>query len=433
VKLRARIAGDMAATAPGASSRCGSQVGKLFPWLFVRQLLDEHTPAAVADEAEELAEEVVGAFREHLGANTRLSPQTRQAALKKRNRIRVKVAAPAWVHDDVSMLRSYGFALDWLRHSWPLAEGEEEPNGSTPHAFVWHAMVLHAYEAYVREMFASAGRPRDWENDWHISPLAQGSRGAQYESLTNDIFVNSLVLQEPFFDQDAPRAFKYASFGSVVGHEVTHGFDSNGAGRDPWGDVAQWWSEVSQPRFEEARSCLKKSYNSLSFQGDRKDAGKLGEPDGVQYTDDGERCLAENMADVGGLNIAFSAFERWLAQHDRAAQGAKGFTAEQVFFLRFGAMYCDFKTGSDLQKHIESEDDHAVNRLRVNGAVRNSRAFAEAFKCKPHTPMNPEEKCDFWDRPRHYGSSSRRGHPGTCLLLLPFFLLFNVVFRVEAS
>jgi len=371
---------------------CGYEIKSMFPWFFARKFVSDILPEKTRDSAEEMAWQMVEAFASNLDTLPWLDKKTRLAAKKKLRHIRIKIGYPQWIMQDALLKRQYGYAL------------------TLTSSMTWAEIQDIASRSQVQDIMSGIAKPRDWESYWMTTPDVFNM---MYNLLANDIVGLAAFIQKPMFDVSMPMFFNFGFFGAVLGHELTHGFDSNGAKRGPFGDMKDWWTNKSRSSFEASKSCFERQYSSYPVHGD---AGANGEEpffwggwrflgqlriNSTELHDNGTKCLGENIADSGGLGMAAMAYQRW--QQKRGAEqgitvGGKFYTAEQLFYLRYGAGTCDLASSQQLQEQIKSEDPHSVWRLRLIGAIQNSRGFAKAFQCPIGGPrsMNPKDKCELW-------------------------------------
>jgi putative endopeptidase len=219
------------------------------------------------------------------------------------------------------------------------------------------------------------GKPVD-RGEWEMSPPTVN---AYYNPLKNQMVFPAGILQPPFYNVNAATAVNLGAMGMVVGHELTHGFDDEGSQFDKDGNLREWWNKGVKSRFEEATSCVQKEY-----------AGFEALP-GVKL--DGKLTLGENIADNGGVKLAFYAY-RALTQG--TPEGiADGFNEDQQFFISTAQIWCS-KQRDEYARMAAQIDPHSPPRWRVNGSLQNQKEFAEAFACKPGTKMNPTNKCVVW-------------------------------------
>lgn len=210
-------------------------------------------------------------------------------------------------------------------------------------------------------------------NEWFMTPQTVN---AYYNPTTNEICFPAGILQPPFFDMEADDAFNYGAIGVVIGHEMTHGFDDQGSQYDKEGNLRQWWSAEDRKRFEERIQVMREYYDSIEVLPGLKSNGTL--------------TLGENMADHGGLMVAFQAFKNATAEHP--LKEIDGFTPEQRFFLAYANVWGQNIREEEIRKRQKS-DPHSLGKWRVNGQMPHLDAWYEAFGITESDPMFvPKEK-----------------------------------------
>ena len=205
---------------------------------------------------------------------------------------------------------------------------------------------------------------------------------AYYNPQNNEIVFPAGILQPPFFDPSADDALNYGGMGSVIGHEMTHGFDDTGAKFDSVGNLANWWSDADLKAFQAKSECIVNQFNGFEVEKGLNMNGNL-----VQ---------GESIADLGGLVVAYAAFQQSMKGKPRPA-AIDGFTPEQRFFLGFARGWA-VNMRPELARLIAKQDPHPLNKFRVNGPLSNLPQFAAAFQCKEGDPMMRPEKdrCTIW-------------------------------------
>ncbi|KAF8944802.1 hypothetical protein BGZ47_003696 [Haplosporangium gracile] len=215
---------------------------------------------------------------------------------------------------------------------------------------------------------------------------------AFYSPPTNQIVFPAGILQRPFFDVESPEYVNYGGFGVVAGHEVTHGFDNTGHHFDSIGLIHNWWTNATEKAFNEKAQCFVDQYGNFTVKG----------PDGKDHHVNGQLTLGENIADNGGVKQSFRAWQDRL-QSDPTGKKYKNFilpglekyTPSQMFFISYARLWCSKERPEYLVNLIRS-DPHPPAKWRINGVVQNSPEFADAFKCKVGSAMNPVKKCEVW-------------------------------------
>jgi len=220
------------------------------------------------------------------------------------------------------------------------------------------------------------GQPVD-RAEWYMPPQVVN---AYYNPLGNEIVFPAGILQPPFFSADFPMAMNFGGIGVIMGHEVTHGFDDSGRKFDLKGQMVEWWAPEVVERFEEAAQCVVDQYAAIEVQ--------------PGFNINGELTLGENIADIGGIKEAHAAYQAW-----QAAGGddglPEGTSADQLFFLGFAQSWCSIQT-PEIEQMLLNVDSHSPSKYRVNTALSNVPAFAEAFSCEAGSPMAPEQICEVW-------------------------------------
>ena len=228
------------------------------------------------------------------------------------------------------------------------------------------------------------GKPVD-EKEWGMTPPTVN---AYYEDSMNDINFPAGILQPPFFDPNIDPAVNYGGIGVVIGHEMTHGFDDQGAKYDGKGNLRQWQTESDKKAFEERTGCVADEYSGFEAAPAHGDVA-------AQHLN-GRLTLGENTADNGGLRIAYLALLNTLADEGKSIdEKIDGYTEAQRYFLGFAQVWCPNQTEQSARQSALT-DPHSPGRWRVNGSVENFDEFGKAFGCKKGQPMVPENSCRVW-------------------------------------
>ena len=237
---------------------------------------------------------------------------------------------------------------------------------------------LEIGDSYLRNMLAVG----EWEikdmvktkfnkpvdrDEWYMTPQTVN---AYYNPTTNEICFPAGILQPPFFDMQADDAFNYGAIGVVIGHEMTHGFDDQGSKYDKTGNLVTWWSEEDTKQFEERIQVMRAFHDSIEVLPGLHANGSL--------------TLGENMADHGGLMVAYQAFKN--ATKDAPLTDIDGFTPEQRFFLAYANVWGQNIRDEEIQKRVKS-DPHQLGMWRVNGQMPHIDAWYEAFGITEADPM----------------------------------------------
>lgn len=234
-----------------------------------------------------------------------------------------------------------------------------------PGNFLDNQVAVRQYER--RRALARIGQPVD-RAEWGMTPPTVN---AYYNPLMNEIVFPAGIMQPPFFDPKADDAVNYGGMGAVIGHEITHGFDDQGSQFDAQGNLRNWWSASDLEKFKQGTSLVSAQFDAYTVLDSVHVNGKL--------------TLGENLADLGGLSIAYAALEKALAEKGRPPL-IDGFTPEQRFFLAWAQMWRQNITPEAQRVRINT-DSHSPGRWRTNGPVSNMPQFAAAFGCKPGDHM----------------------------------------------
>jgi putative endopeptidase len=220
------------------------------------------------------------------------------------------------------------------------------------------------------------GKPVD-RTEWGMTPPTVN---AYNNSGMNEIVFPAGILQPPFYDPKADDAINYGGMGAVIGHEITHGFDDHGSQYDGRGNLRNWWSEEDLKNFKGRAACVADQFDGYVVDGDLHQNGKL--------------VLGESIADLGGLAIAYAAYEKSLEGKPRPAD-KDGFTPEQRFFLGWAQVW-GANERLEYARLMANTNPHPLPRFRVNGPLSNLAEFAKAFGCKKGEAMVREQACKIW-------------------------------------
>jgi len=198
----------------------------------------------------------------------------------------------------------------------------------------------------------------------------------------NEIVFPAGILQPTYFDANADDALNYGGIGSVIGHEMTHGFDDQGRQFDATGNLANWWSDADLKAFKERAQCVIDQFNGFEVEKGLNENGKL--------------VVGESIADLGGLVLAYAAFQKSMEEKPRPAN-IDGFTPEHRFFLGYARGWAN-NIRPEFARLLVNVDPHPLAKFRVNGPLSNMPQFAAAFECKDGDPMLRAEKnrCVIW-------------------------------------
>ena len=290
---------------------------------------------------------------ERIMAQEWMSDETKKVALEKLSTFYIKIGYPdKW--DDIS-----GLTID--------PELNLVENMYNASKFYWQPSYDKNYN-----------KPVD-RDEWGMSPQTVN---AYYNPSTNEICFPAGILQKPFFDPEADEAVNYGGIGVVIGHEMTHGFDDQGRQYDKNGNLRQWWADADVEAFLVPAEALAQHYDSLWVI-----PGEL--------NSNGHQCLGENLADHGGVNIAFQAYKKATAGKELKTEN--GFTPDQRFFLSFGNIWAE-TASEEILRYYAIMDVHSAAHLRVNGTLPQIDYWYEAFDIQPGDSLYiaPENRVRIW-------------------------------------
>lgn len=320
----------------------GELVGEMY--------VEKYFPAAAKERMVKLVKNLQTALGERIDAQEWMSDSTKIRAHEKLAVFHVKVGYP---------------------DKWKDYSKLEIKNDS------YWANVCRASEWGFNDMCSRIGKPVD-KDEWLMTPQTVN---AYYNPSTNEICFPAAILQPPFFNMEADDAANYGAIGVVIGHEMTHGFDDQGRQFDKDGNLTDWWAPGDADRFKERAQVMVDFFNKIEVL------------PGLQAN--GELTLGENLADHGGLNVAYLAFQN--ATKDAPLGVVDGFTPEQRFFLAYATLWAGNIRDEQIRVYTKS-DPHSLGKWRVNGALPHIQAWYDAFHITPSDPLYvaPENRVNVW-------------------------------------
>ncbi|HEX3550679.1 MAG TPA: M13 family metallopeptidase [Candidatus Elarobacter sp.] len=222
---------------------------------------------------------------------------------------------------------------------------------------------------------ARVGKPTDRAR-WGMTPPTVN---AYYNPSNNEIVFPAGILEPPFFNASADDAVNYGAIGAVIGHEMTHGFDDQGRQFDAKGNLTDWWTPADAANFDQRAKCIVDEYDSFEVAPGAHGNGRLEQ--------------GEAIADLGGLTIAYKAFEK--TPEAKAHTVVDGYTPEQRFFLAYAQVWRSMATEGYIRQ-IAATNEHPWDKYRVLGTLSNMPAFQAAFACAATSPMVRKDRCQIW-------------------------------------
>ena len=305
-------------------------------------------PPEARQRAQKLVKQIEESMEQDIDGLPWMSGATKQEALEKLHTLANKIGYPdKW--------RDYG----------ALAITRDDPMGN----------VLRARAFEFNRQIAKIGKPVD-RGEWVMTPPTVN---AYYNPQINDINFPAGILQPPLFDPSADAAPNYGDTGATIGHELTHGFDDQGRQFDAQGNLRDWWTAEDGKQFDQRASCISDQYSQYVAVDDIKINGQL--------------TMGENVADLGGLMLAYMA---WKSEtRGQKLEAIDGFTPEQRFFIGYGQSWCA-NTRDETKRMYATIDPHSPDQYRANGVVANTPEFQQAFQCKAGSAMVRQKRCRVW-------------------------------------
>ncbi|MDB6173382.1 MAG: Neprilysin [Chthoniobacteraceae bacterium] len=322
----------------------GEALGKIY--------VDRHFPALARERMNEMVKNIEAVYHDRLTKVPWMSEETRKRAVEKFDRFTAKIGAPAKFRD---------YSTVEVRR--------DDYVGNVQRAAIFEAR---------REM-GRIGAPVD-RSEWGMTPPTVN---AYFNATMNEIVFPAGILQPPFFDPEIDDAVNYGETGATIGHEMTHGYDSEGRKYDAEGNLKEWWTDQDAKEFDARARKLVEQFNSCEVLPGLKVNGKL--------------TLAENIADLGGLSIAFEALERALAADPSKRKTIDGYTPEQRFFIAYAQSWAA-KERDEYVRQALTTDTHSPDMLRGVEPLLNLQEFYDAFDIKETAPLfrTKEKRAVIW-------------------------------------
>lgn len=329
-----------------AVSGVDTVLGELLGRLYVK----EHFKPEAKKRMEQLVQNVIKGFEVGIKDLEWMSDETKVSALEKLSKFTPKIGYPdKWTDYSALEIKAGDLVGNYMRfNQWQLTRNIEK-----------------------------LGKPID-RSEWHMTPQTVN---AYYNPVMNEIVFPAAILQPPFFNLDAEDAVNYGGIGAVIGHEIGHGFDDQGAKYDGDGNLRNWWTESDQAQFKKRGEKFSAQYSAFEvFEGEFVN---------------GDLTLGENIGDLGGLTIAYKAYQ--LSLNGKKSPVLDGFTGEQRVFLGWGQVWRRLYRDEALSERLVT-DPHSPSRYRVNGIVQNMPEFYKAFDVKEGDGhyLTEEERVKIW-------------------------------------
>lgn len=316
-----------------------------------KKYVEKTFPPEAKARTQELVHNILLALHDDIQTLTWMGPETKQKAFEKLSTFNPKVGYP-------NKWKDYSSA-DISRKSY------------------WHD-VVESRKWAVRDDHNQIGKPVDRGRFGMTPPTSN----AYYNPQLNEIVFPAGILLPPMFDVTAMDAVNYGGIGPVIGHEISHGFDDQGAQYDSTGALKQWWTPEDYKNFQGRGQCIVKQFDGYTVAGGLHENGKLVE--------------GESIGDLGGVKLAYLAFQKSLEGKPKP-ENVDGFTLDQQFFISWGQSRGD-EIRDEAQRQFVLTNPHPVSKFRVNGPLSNLPEFQKAFSCKEGDPMvrPAAERCEIW-------------------------------------
>jgi putative endopeptidase len=320
----------------------GEALGRLY--------VAKHFTPAAKERMDELVKNLLTAYRERIQGRDWMSSETKKQAL-------VKLAA---------IMPKIGYPEKWRDYSSLEIK---------PDSYAENVMRAEAFDTHYR--LSKLGKPVD-RTEWGMTPPTVN---AYYNPTMNEIVFPAGILQPPFFNAEADDAVNYGAIGAVIGHEITHGFDDQGSRYDAEGNMKNWWTSEDRKKFNALADKVVKEYNDCVALEDLHVNGRL--------------TLGENLADLGGVAIAYAAYQKSL--NGKPAPVIDGFTGPQRFFIGFAQVWRGNIRDAEQRLRLRT-DPHSPGKFRATVPLTNIEAFYEAFDVKPGEAMyrQPQNRVELW-------------------------------------
>lgn len=322
----------------------GMAVGKMY--------VEKYFPESSKKRMEELVKNLQQALRQRIAQQTWMTEETKRQAYEKLDAFYVKI----------------GYPDQWIDYS---ALNIDE-------TLSYYENLVRATQFMSHYYIDKRVNKRTDRTEWLMKPQ---TINAYYNPTTNEICFPAGILQPPFFNAEADDACNYGAIGVVIGHEMTHGFDDQGSQFDKDGNLKDWWTETDKANFKKRTDVMRRFFDQVEVLPGLNANGQL--------------TLGENIADHGGLNIAFQALQNAMKTHPLPSKD--GFTPEQRFFLSYGLIWANNIREEKLRQQVQT-DPHSPARWRVNGALPHIEAWYKAFNISKKDPLYvpQKERVDVW-------------------------------------
>ncbi|CAF0947563.1 unnamed protein product [Adineta steineri] len=342
---------------------CANYVNKMMGLAVSKIYINKYFDKDIRKGITEMSDNIRNVFIKMINQTVWMDSKSKSATIEKVRVMKEKIGYPDYLeNDDVMKLEKdyadYNFSSSFISN------------------------VLSLLQLHSKQGLRILRDPVD-SKDW--TDLLPTDINAEHRRSLNEIVFPAAFLHTPMFDKDAPRYLNYGGIGSVIGHEITHGFDSKGLEYDMNGNKIPWWTNATIAAFGERKKCIIEQYNNYTL-------------NQINLQLNGKRTQNENIADNAGLKQAFFAYQQWTKTHKKLEKKLPGlikYSTEQMFFLNFGHTRCEKMTDQSAYSYIMT-DVHSPPQFRVFGPTSNFVEFDRVFGCKPGQGNSRVDKCNVW-------------------------------------
>nr|XP_033813571.1 endothelin-converting enzyme-like 1 [Geotrypetes seraphini] len=335
---------------------CLTQANKHFGMALGALFVEEYFSSSSKAKVQQLVEDIKHILDQRLDELDWMDDETKAAARAKLQYMMVMIGYPDFLLEPESIDKEYDF----------------EVNEKT-----YFKNILNSIKFNIKLSVKKIRQEVD-KTAWLLPPQALN---AYYLPNKNQMVFPAGILQPTLYNPDFPQSLNYGGIGTIIGHELTHGYDDWGGQYDRHGNLMHWWTEESYSKFLKKAECIVNLYDNFTVYNQRVN---------------GRLTLGENIADLGGLKLAYYAYQKWVREHgpERPLQRLK-YTHEQLFFIAFAQNWCIKRRSQSIYLQVLT-DKHAPEHYRVIGSVSQFQEFGRVFHCPTNSPMNPVHKCSVW-------------------------------------
>ncbi|KAM4771663.1 endothelin-converting enzyme-like 1 [Rhinophrynus dorsalis] len=335
---------------------CLTQANKHFGMALGALFVEEYFSSSSKAKVQQLVEDIKHILDNRLDELDWMDTETKEAARAKLKHMMVMIGYPDFLLKPETIDKEYEFVV----------------NEKT-----YFKNILNSIKFSIKQSVKKIRQEVD-KSAWLLPPQALN---AYYLPNKNQMVFPAGILQPTLYDPDFPQSLNYGGIGTIIGHELTHGYDDWGGQYDSFGNLMHWWTEDSYSKFLKKAECIVDLYENFTVYNQRVN---------------GRLTLGENIADMGGLKLAYYAYQKWVRENgpERPLPRLK-YTHDQLFFIAFAQNWCIKRRSQSIYLQVLT-DKHAPEHYRVMGSVSQFEEFGRVFHCPRNSPMNPVHKCSVW-------------------------------------